>query len=321
MSVLVLLALLPGIAILVYVYHQDRVEQEPMRLVLRLLLFGAFACLPAAMVESLLSRAISSITDSSTYLSVFLTSFFCAALTEETLKFFVLKRISWRNSAFSYRYDAIVYAVSVSLGFAMLENVLYVLSYGLQTAVVRALLAVPLHAFCGVFMGIHFGAAKQAEIAGNLAQKRRQLWLAVLIPLLIHGYYDYWAMLQTDIGQIVLFAFVIVLYVLALRRIRCYSANDATTYFYAEGRAAGEMTAEPVCIRHANGWCLAGLCCGVFSLVGMTMLVVPNVLAVVLSLIGLRRCAKTGAPKAAGVVGVLLGLASCVLAVIVYTTM
>ena len=80
--------------------------------------------------------------------------FVIVAIAEESSKYFFLKKRTWNNPEFNCQYDGVVYAVFVSLGFALWENINYVLSYGFSTAIVRAITAIPGHACFGVFMGV-----------------------------------------------------------------------------------------------------------------------------------------------------------------------
>ena len=163
MNLLVLIALLPAAALAVYIYRKDAIEQEPLRLLLKLAGFGALSCVPAALAELVLSNLIKLAgIPLDSYLGSFLEAFFVAALCEELVKFFFLNRQTWKHPAFDYQFDAIVYAVTLSLGFAALENVEYVLQYGLGTGLLRAVTSVPGHAIFGVFMGYFYGYAKIA---------------------------------------------------------------------------------------------------------------------------------------------------------------
>ena len=89
------------------------------------------------------------------------------AFSEEGAKYFLLRRRSWHSAAFNCQFDGVVYAVFVALGFALWENISYVLMYGLSTALVRAVTAVPGHACFGVFMGVWYGLAKRLTAQGK----------------------------------------------------------------------------------------------------------------------------------------------------------
>ena len=109
-----------------------------------------------------------------------------AALCEELLKFCVVYFYCAKQAAFDEPMDGIVYGVTASLGFATLENVLYVADNGMGVAVVRALLAVPGHACYGAIMG-YFVAQHRF---GPVERRRTNLALAVALPIALHGAYD-----------------------------------------------------------------------------------------------------------------------------------
>ena len=116
--------------------------------------------------------------------------------------------------------------MSVSLGFALWENLGYVAMYGFGTALVRAVTAVPGHACFGVFMGAWYGMAKRWEGTGFESRSRTCRTMALLLPALIHGCYDFIATYE-DAGVSGIFAvFVVLLFVVSLILVRRLSAND-----------------------------------------------------------------------------------------------
>jgi RsiW-degrading membrane proteinase PrsW (M82 family) len=123
----------------------------------------------------------------------------------------------WKNHNFDYRYDGIVYAVSASLGFAALENILYISLFGTGVAFGRALFSIPGHTTFGVFMGFYMSRAKASLLAGNARGLRRYKLLALVIPMLIHGLYDFLLSDQADAAGYGgwLFVFVILLDIIA----------------------------------------------------------------------------------------------------------
>lgn len=153
-------------------------------------------------------------------------NFICVALIEESCKYFFLKKGSWNHPAFDYCFDAIVYSVVVSLGFAAVENILYVFQHGAHVGILRAVTAVPGHAIFGIFMGHYYGMAKMQESAGNIAASKSLLKKALFVPMLLHGFYDFTASMGNGIMTIVFYIFVIVLDVIAICRIRKYSSED-----------------------------------------------------------------------------------------------
>lgn len=237
-SGLMFLALLPGILIIYYVYKKDKVEKEPWRLIIRLMFFGALSCIPAAFFETMIDAATPSY-QQGTLAFALSNAFLSAALCEEIFKFLFLKIGAWRNPAFGYRFDGIVYGVSVAVGFAVLENLMYVSTGGLEVALMRGVLSVPLHAFCGVFMGIFFGAAKAAQVQGKSSLKYQLL--ALIVPMIIHGVYDTFAFLGNSTATIALLAFVLIMYIVSIRYIRQFSRDDWQTGFYPETRPLSQQ--------------------------------------------------------------------------------
>ena len=147
---------------------------------------------------------------------LFLTYFVIPGFVEEGVKFRVLRRRTWNEPNFNYRFDGVVYAVFVSLGFAAVENVLYVLTSGFSTAVLRAIFSIPGHAMFGVIMGLSFSQASWAQRHGQREQAAAQQKRAWLLPALLHGAYDF--LLVGFGGLFYVYFFGLVLYVVRLLR-------------------------------------------------------------------------------------------------------
>ena len=228
------LAVIPGLLIIIYVYRKDKVEKEPVLLIGKIIFLGILSCLAAGFLENLESQFLPQYQQGSVEYAL-QTSFCMAALVEEIVKFLAMKIGSWRYPGFNYRFDGIVYGVSAAVGFAIYENIMYVAMYGLQTAIVRAFTAIPLHAFCGVFMGVIYSYSKKASILGKNGAKAGYTILALLVPMLIHGTYDTFAFLG-ERGTIPLLIFVVILYIAAITTIRKMSAADYRAGFYPQAR-------------------------------------------------------------------------------------
>ena len=224
------LAVIPGILIIIYVYRKDKVEKEPAGLIVRLLALGAVSCIVAGFAESFASAFLPSF-PAGTLEYALVNSFALAAFWEELLKYLALRIGSWRSPHFNYRFDGVVYGVSSAVGFAIVENVMYVYEYGYQTALVRAFTAVPLHAFCGVAMGVFYAMAKKESIQGRSSGFGYTL-LALIVPMMIHGIYDTMAFMRTEASTIGLLPFVVIVYIVAIVTIRKLSKADYTAGFY-----------------------------------------------------------------------------------------
>ena len=232
-TTLLFLALIPGILIIIFIFRKDKVEHEPWPLIIKLLIFGAISCIPAMFMEQFMGANVTGgITDPVAF--AISEAFLVAALCEEICKFVLLSLGSWRNRNFDYRFDGIVYGVSVAVGFALLENVLYVMEGGFYVAVMRGLLAVPLHAFCGVFMGVFYGAAKRYSIEGAHGKAVGAILMSLIVPMIIHGIYDSLAFLGEYGTTIILLAFVLFMYIVAIKVVNKFSREDWSAGFYKQ---------------------------------------------------------------------------------------
>lgn len=227
LAVYILAAVLPAILLLRYIYKQDTVEKEPPGLLLTLLLLGVAAALVSGVLERLAQTVLTMLVDPGSPAYTILLAFLVVALVEEGAKFYLLMRRTWYHPAFNYRFDGIVYAVFVSLGFAAFENIQYVLHYGLSVALPRALLAVPGHMSFAVYMGLFYGRAKLCETCGDELGRQRNLAAGYLAAVLLHGIYDSCAMIGSAFSLLLFVVFVLLMYCGVYRRLRRESATDA----------------------------------------------------------------------------------------------
>lgn len=116
-------ALLPAIYLMRYIYRKDTVEKEPPMLLMSLLIYGVIAALISIILENIGTKVLNSLMDQSTVGYTLVLAFAVVAVVEEGAKFAMLKRRTWNDMNFNYRFDGIVYAVFVSLGFAAFENI------------------------------------------------------------------------------------------------------------------------------------------------------------------------------------------------------
>jgi len=187
---LFVLAIIPVIGLLCFIYFNDKKEKEPFGLLVALFFAGMATVLTAMIAELAGGFIIESVSPEKTVLSQIVDAMIIVGPAEELGKFFVLWIITWKNKHFNYSYDAIVYAVFVSLGFAAFENVGYVFSNGVGTAIARMITAVPGHACFAVFMGFFYSKAKYAAITQKKGRCLSNILLAIFVPIVIHGIYD-----------------------------------------------------------------------------------------------------------------------------------
>ena len=224
--VLLLAALLPAIILLIRVYKLDKIEKEPRPLLVKLVIAGALSGVAASAAEAGLLYLLGLLAPRSELAYLLLENFIAVALVEELCKRWPVRRFAWRHPAFDYRFDAVVYCVFSALGFAALENILYVAQYGLSVAVSRALLSVPGHFFFAVYMGIYLGEAKRAEREGEEYLRDRFLRESIVVPVLLHGFWDFSLSVDSPWMTAAFYAFVLVFFPSANHRLRTASEDD-----------------------------------------------------------------------------------------------
>ena len=224
--ILIAAAVVPAVFLLIRVYRADRLEPEPSGLLLSLILRGVFATVIAMVLEELGSALLGSVYAENSLPYNVIMYFVIVAFSEEGAKYILLRRRTWRSDAFNCQFDGVVYAVFVSLGFALWENLGYVAMYGLSTALVRAVTAVPGHACFGVFMGVWYGLAKRLHGQGKDRASKLCRVLALLLPAFLHGCYDYIATIESVHYGWLFAAFVAVLFTIAFILIKRQSRHD-----------------------------------------------------------------------------------------------
>lgn len=227
---LIAAAVIPAVFLLRYIYKQDKLEPEPPGLILSLVIYGALSTALALIAEVIGDIVLSLFYAENSLAYQLLMNFLVVGFSEEAAKYLLLKKRTWNNPNFNCRFDGMIYAVTVSLGFALWENIRYVLSYGMATALMRAVTAVPGHASFGVFMGCFYGLGKQASRQGRKVAVKRYCRLAVLIPMLLHGSYDFIASTGYTWVTVPFAAFVGGLFLAAFLLVRGMSKNDR--YFH-----------------------------------------------------------------------------------------
>lgn len=219
-------AVLPAWILLRYIYRHDKIEKEPMGLLLSLLVMGVLSALSAIVLERIGETLLRWLMDPNhPYFTVVL-AFVVVAMVEEGTKLFFLKWRTWHSPHFNYRFDGMVYSVFVSLGFAAYENIGYVTRYGLSVALPRALLAVPAHMSFAVFMGVFYSRAKLLETDGDDFGCRFNLWAGYLIAVLLHGAYDACALSGKALAVIAFVLLVVVMFLSVFFIIKRESATD-----------------------------------------------------------------------------------------------
>jgi len=190
--ILLTAAVAPVVFMLHFVYVRDKYEPEPLGRVLTVFFVSCLTVIPAAIVEAILLQF-----QPGGLIGIAIAAFLVIALSEEFFKYLAIKWLAVRHPSFNEVYDGILYAVAASLGFAVVENIMYVFfsaaegtGAGMTVAVARALLSVPGHALWGVMMGYYIGRAK---LEPDVTKKRPLVIKGLALAIFWHGLYDFFA--------------------------------------------------------------------------------------------------------------------------------
>ncbi len=226
-------AVVPAIVLIVYIMIRDKYEREPIKKILSVFFVGMLSVpITLLMVYGLNLEELPEILFDNEIMRQIGVAFLTAAIPEEISKFVILYLLIWRSKDFNERMDGIVYAVCVSMGFATVENIMYVYEDP-SCALGRALFAVPGHFLDAVLMGFFFSMAK-------FSVKNRPLnWSMTLIaPILAHGIYDAILMVSDVVSDefasfltIVFYVFVFLLWHLGLKKIKQHVETSPFAYW------------------------------------------------------------------------------------------
>ncbi|GEL08098.1 glutamic-type intramembrane protease PrsW [Salisediminibacterium halotolerans] len=202
----------PGIALLMFLYFKDELEYEPLTAVFKSFIIGMLLVIPVTYFQ-FVSSEVSDFFDHPAGAAFIQTGFI-----EEMVKWSAVYLFVFLHNGFQRQYDGIIYASAVALGFASLENLLYIQFIGLDIAFYRALFPVSVHALLGVVMGYYFARAKFHH-----SRMRPFLGMALLIPIILHGLYQF-ILIQLSEWVYALIPFMIFLWMFAMRKVK--KAND-----------------------------------------------------------------------------------------------
>lgn len=223
MFILLTVAIAPGLALFSYLYLRKQIAKEPSRSLFHTFLYGAIMTFPILFIQHVFE-------EENVFLSEFLRNVVFTSGLEEFFKWFVLLYTIYRHVEFEDAYDGILYGASISLGFATVENVLYLLTFGTEIAILRALLPVSSHALFGVVMGYYIGRAKFA-VKSN---KRKFVFLAFLAPFSLHFIYNFIAAFH-NLTIYLMIPFMLFLWWFGLTRVK-YAHTFAMQQFRSKAR-------------------------------------------------------------------------------------
>jgi RsiW-degrading membrane proteinase PrsW (M82 family) len=174
---------------LVYIIKLDIFDQEKKRYIYLILLFSTLLTLlvsfPYAFIHNL------GFVDSTIPSKSFIYSVFGIGLIEESIKLIPLLLILSFTKAIDEPYDYILYASISALGFAFVENILYLRGYGLHIINARALYSTVAHMVFSstIAYGLFLIKYKFTKIPAFFV-----FVFFFLIAIFSHGFYDFWLM-------------------------------------------------------------------------------------------------------------------------------
>lgn len=218
---LIALAAAPALAIAVYIYWKDKFDPEPKKLLYTSFALGMVSCLPAVLFTKCF-KVLGFDEASNDILFSLVSCIIAIGLSEEGSKYLMVRYYAFNKPAFNEPFDGITYTVMVSLGFATLENFLYVFGSEnpLGVALARMIFSVPGHAAFAVIMGYFLGLLKMG--------KTHYGWMGLFAAASIHGIFDF-CLFKAEQYPFLLLFFLIVFYMMlrfSLKAIRLHQQQS-----------------------------------------------------------------------------------------------
>ena len=221
-------ALAPVAALIVLLLVVDRHEREPAKLLIKQFIVGCLISIPAIFLERWL-EGFNWLPDS--FFGLAFSAYIVAAMSEESLKWGSVHAIAYKHAAFNEKLDGIIYCAFTSLGFAAVENVMYVVSYIEEDptiALYRAIFSVPGHMLFAVTMGYYMSLSK---FAPTFAEMKRYRVKSLLYPILLHGTFNF--ILSFNINWLYVFIpFVVFLWIYNIIKLRKFSKESRYYHTY-----------------------------------------------------------------------------------------
>jgi len=213
-------SLAPVLAVALFIYWRDEHEKEPIRLLWRAYLFGALGVIPT-LILSVMMMPLGLDEGSDNLAMSFVSVGLGVAVVEELSKFLGVRWFIYRNHEFNEPYDGIAYCAMAALGFASVENIMYVFDGGMEVAVARAFTAVPGHAIDGVFIGYFLGIQK-------FKKKKGLEYVGLAAAVVFHTLYDFWLFQAENYPVFILFFLItfVIAFRLALKAIKHHRLNS-----------------------------------------------------------------------------------------------
>ena len=231
---ILILAILPISFFVGWIYLKDRYEKEPPLKLIKYFLLGILVSIFAIILELYFSK-LNIFSGISGYIY---TAFFVAAFTEEALKSIVLIPILLRDNDFNEKLDGIIYSIFLSLGFATVENIIYLmrerLDLSFELGITRGFISIPSHVMFAITMGYYISKYKFAK---EDSEKNKYLIYAIIIPILLHGVFDFILMIGYRWSIIVFIVYIIFLWKINLDKLDKYTLYSKIRFYKRKNKS------------------------------------------------------------------------------------
>ena len=210
---IIILSILPIVLIGIFYYKRDTLK-EPTKLLRKLFLSGIASGLLVGFTSLIIITLFPSFKDTAnlSVFNLFIYTFLAVALIEETFKWIMVYFISYKSPHYDQFYDIILYAVFVGLGFACFENLLYTIpNNDLFVTLFRGITAIPAHASYQTIMGYYLTLSKYYP-----QKKKLYIGLSIIVPVILHGLYDFFLYLNNFIFVVIFLIFIVLLFVFTI---------------------------------------------------------------------------------------------------------
>lgn len=225
---ILLLIFLPIIVFAFWTYKKDKYDKEDILVLLKYFILGMLISFLAILIEKFLLKERIFQGD----IKLIYTSFIVAGVTEEILKGLILFLLATKEQNYNEKLDGIVYSIFLSLGFATIENIIYMnyeRIYSIyEIALVRAFISIPGHIMFAITMGYYISKYKFEK---NKIKRRQELILAFLIPILIHGTFDFILMIEYKWIIIIFIIYLTILAKINLNKLNKYMIYSKKQFF------------------------------------------------------------------------------------------
>lgn len=205
----------------------DKYDREPLKYLIITFILGTLTAVPVILIGQWLGEYTHSSAYTNSFYEKVIYAFLVVAFTEELMKYLVLRIYNYPHPEFDEPYDGIMYGVAGALGFAAVENVMYVVGGNsgneFSIGILRMLTAVPGHAMFGVMMGFFVGKAKFAK---TISQSVFYRMLGLFVAIMLHGLYDFLLFLEDYRATIGAFSSLFIGIAVATYAIRIHSEQS-----------------------------------------------------------------------------------------------